>query len=56
MENIIIAAMLAAMIYGHVTGGEKQKVVKDDINWELVGNFRTESSPNTVRWVIITDE
>ena len=59
MENIIIAAMLAAMIHGHVTGGEKsekQKIVKDDINWELAGHFRTESTPNTVQWVIITDE
>jgi len=56
MENIIIAAMLAAMIHGHVTGGEKQEVVKDDINWELAGNFRTESTPNTVQWIIITDE
>ena len=56
MENIIIAAMLAAMIHGHVTGCEKQEVVKDDINWELAGNFRTESTPNNVQWVIITDE
>ena len=56
MENIIIAAMLAAMIHGHVTGKEKQENVKDDINWELAGNFRTESTPNTVQWVIITDE
>ena len=59
MENIIIAAMLAAMIHGHVTGGEKreeEKIVKDNINWELAGNFRTESTPNTVQWVIITDE
>ena len=56
MENIIIAAMLAAMIHGHVTGDEKQETVKDDINWELAGNFRTESTPNTVQWVIITDE
>jgi hypothetical protein len=55
MENIIIAAMLAAMIHGHVTSGEKQEFVKDDINWELAGNFRTESTPNTVQWVIITD-
>ena len=55
MENLIIVAMLAAMIHGHVTGGEKQEVVKDNINWELAGNFRTESSPNTVQWVIITD-
>lgn len=56
MENIMIAAILAAMIHGHVTGGEKQEAVKDDINWELAGNFRTESTPNTVQWVIITDE
>tara|TARA_Y100000114_G_scaffold33355_1_gene28818 strand:+ start:354 stop:524 length:171 start_codon:yes stop_codon:yes gene_type:complete len=56
MENLIIVAMLAAMIHGHVTGGEKQEVVKDDINWELAGNFRTESTPNNVQWVIITDE
>jgi|TARA_Y100000114_G_scaffold140020_1_gene144540 hypothetical protein len=55
MENIIIALMLAAMIHGHVTGGEKQEVVKDNINWDLAGNFRTESTPNTVQWVIITD-
>ena len=55
MENIIIAAMLAAMIHGHVTGDGKQKVIKDDLNWELAGNFRTESTPNTVQWVIITD-
>ena len=55
MENIIIAAMLAAMIHGHVTCGEKQEVVKDNINWDLAGNFRTESTPNTVQWVIITD-
>ena len=54
MENIIIAAMLAAMIHGHVTGDEKQEVVKDNINWDLAGNFRTESTPNTVQWVIIT--
>ena len=50
MENIIIAAMLAAMIHGHFTGGEKreeEKIVKDDINWELAGNFRTESTPDT---------
>ena len=47
--------MLAAMIHGHVTGGEKQEVVKDNINWDLAGNFRTESTPNTVQWVIITD-
>ena len=56
MENIIIAAMLAAMIHGHVTGNEKQEAVRDNINWELAGNFRTESSPNTVQWVIITDD
>tara|TARA_R100000231_G_C5275718_1_gene150035 strand:- start:438 stop:608 length:171 start_codon:yes stop_codon:yes gene_type:complete len=56
MENIIIAAMLAAMIHGHVTGEKKQEAVKDNINWELAGNFRTESSPNTVQWVIITDD
>ena len=55
MENIIIAAMLAMMIHGHITGDEKQEVVKENINWELAGNFRTESSPNTVQWVIITD-
>ena len=55
MENIIIAAMLAAMIHGHVTVDDKQKVIKDDLNWELAGNFRTESTPNTVQWVIITD-
>ena len=54
MENIIIAAMLAAMIHGHLTGDEKQEVVKDNINWDLAGNFRTESTPNTVQWVIIT--
>ena len=55
MENIIIAAILAAMIHGHLTGDEKQEVVKDNINWDLAGNFRTESTPNTVQWVIITD-
>tara|TARA_R100001440_G_scaffold33124_1_gene52034 strand:- start:1893 stop:2072 length:180 start_codon:yes stop_codon:yes gene_type:complete len=55
MENIIIAVMLAAMIHGHVTGEEKQEVIKDNINWDLAGNFRTESTPNTVQWVIITD-
>ena len=55
MENIIIAAMLAMMIHGHVTGNEKQEVVKENIDWELAGNFRTESSLNTVQWVIITD-
>ena len=55
MENIIIVAMLAAMIHGHVSDSEKREVVKDNINWELAGNFRTESSPNTVQWVIITD-
>ena len=56
MENIIIPAILAAMIHGHVTGNEKNEVVKEQINWELAGNFRTESTPNTVQWVIITDE
>jgi|TARA_R100001079_G_scaffold21173_1_gene10710 hypothetical protein len=59
MENLVIAAILAAMIHGHITGGEKhekQEIVKDDINWELAGNFRTESTPNNVQWVIITDE
>tara|TARA_R100000149_G_C5740796_1_gene54992 strand:- start:44 stop:214 length:171 start_codon:yes stop_codon:yes gene_type:complete len=56
MENIIIAAILAAMIHGHITGDEKQEAVNNDINWELAGNFRTESTPNTVQWVIITDE
>ena len=56
MENIIIAAMLATMIHGHVTGDKKQEAVRDNINWELAGNFRTESSPNTVQWVIITDD
>ena len=55
MENIIIVAMLAAMIHGHVNGGKEHEVVKNEINWELAGNFRTESSPNTVQWVIITD-
>ena len=55
MENLIIVAMLAAMIHGHATGNDKQEVVKENINWELAGNFRTESSPNTVQWVIITD-
>tara|TARA_Y100000114_G_scaffold27357_1_gene23054 strand:+ start:6551 stop:6766 length:216 start_codon:yes stop_codon:yes gene_type:complete len=59
MENLVIAAILAAMIHGHITGGEKhekQEIVKDDINWDLAGNFRTESTPNNVQWVIITDE
>ena len=56
MENILIVAVLAAMIHGHVTGNEKKEVVRDNINWELAGNFRTESSPNTVQWVIITDD
>ena len=56
MENILIAAVLAAMIHGHVTGNEKNEAVRDNINWELAGNFRTESTPNTVQWVIITDE
>ena len=56
MENIIITAILATMIHGHVTGNEKNEVVKEQINWELAGNFRTESTPNTVQWVIITDE
>lgn len=56
MENILIAAVLAATIHGHVTGNEKKEAVRDNINWELAGNFRTESTPNTVQWVIITDE
>ena len=56
MENIIIAAILATMVYSHVTGDEKEEAVKDNINWELAGNFRTESTPNPVQWVIITDE
>ena len=56
MENIIIAAILATMVYSHVTSDEKEEAVKDNINWELAGNFRTESTPNTVQWVIITDE
>ena len=45
MENIMIAAILAAMIHGHVTGGEKQEAVKDDINWELACLLYTSPSP-----------
>ena len=56
MENILIAAVLAAMIHGYVTGDKKQEAVKNNINSEVAANFRTESTPNTVQWVIITDD
>ena len=55
MENIIIAAILAAMIHSYVDNEKEQKAVTEEINWDLAGNFRTESTPNTVQWVIITD-
>ena len=56
MENIIIAAILAAMIHSYVDNEKEQKAVTEEINWDLAGNFRTESTPNTVQCVIITDE
>ena len=42
MENIIIAAILTALVYTHVTSDEKREAVKEP--------------PKTVQWVIITDE
>ena len=42
MENIIIAAIIAAAIHAHVTNDEKHEVVEDP--------------PKTVQWVIITDQ
>lgn len=55
MENIIIAAILAAMIHGHMTGDKETPSVIENSNSEFATKFRTESTPNTVQWVIITD-
>jgi len=55
MENIIIAAVLAAMIHGHMAGDKKSPSVIENSNSEFATKFRTESTPNTVQWVIITD-
>lgn len=56
MENIVIAAILAAMIHGHMTGDKETPTVIENSNSEFATKFRTESTPNTVQWVIITDE
>ena len=56
MENIMIAAILAAMIHGHLTGDKETPTVSENPNSEFATKFRTESTPNTVQWVIITDE
>ena len=56
MENIVIAAILAAMIHGHITGDKETPTVIENSNSEFATEFRTESTPNTVQWVIITNE
>ena len=56
MENIIIAAVLAAMIHGHMTSDKETPTVSVNPNSEFATKFRTESTPNTVQWVIITNE
>ena len=44
------------MINSYVDNEKEQKAVTEEINWDLAGNFGTESTPNTDQWVIITDE
>jgi hypothetical protein len=56
MENIVIAAILAAMIHGHMTSDKEHSTVSENPNSEFATKFRTESTPNTVQWVIITNE
>jgi len=56
MENVVIAAILAAMIHGHMTGDKETPTVTESSSSEFATKFRTESTPNTVQWVIITDE